>query len=194
MLVRKPGFAVAVMLCLGLGIGGVTAVFSVVNGVTVRREAQAVDPSFKVESVSTMQGFHSELTAHRRFLMAMLSVFAGVAFALAVIGIYGVVAFTVSMRVREMGIRIALGAQRPDILRLVLRHAAGLTLTGVAFGLLAAFALRKVIASQLFGISPLDPLTLGIGILLLSLVPMLACYLPARRAARTDPMEALRCE
>jgi len=161
---------------------------------TARREAQAVDPSFKVESVSTMEEFHSELTAHRRFLMAMLSVFAGVAFTLAVIGIYGVVAFTVSMRVRELGIRIALGAQRPDILRLVMKHAAGFTLTGVAFGLLAAVALRKVIASQLFGISPLDPLTLGIGILLVALVPMLACWIPAHRAARTDPMVALRYE
>jgi predicted permease len=161
---------------------------------TVRQEVRAVDGTFKIENMSTVEGHYGRLTALRRFLMALLATFAGVAFALAVIGIYGVVAFTVSMRAREMGIRIALGAQRPDILRLVLRHAAGLTLTGVAFGLLAAFALRKVIASQLFGISPLDPLTLGIGILLVSLVPMLACYLPARRAAKTDPMTALRCE
>jgi len=160
----------------------------------VQQEVRAVDASFKVESMSTMAASFSELTAHRRFLMAMLSVFAGVAFTLAVIGIYGVVAFTVSMRVRELGIRIALGAQRPDILRLVLKHAAELTLTGVAFGLLAALLLRKVIASQLFGVSPLDPLTLSVGILLVSLVPMLACYLPARRAARVDPMTVLRSE
>lgn len=161
---------------------------------TVQREAQSADASFKVEGVSTIEGFYSELTAHRRFLMAMLSVFAGVAFTLAVIGIYGVVAFTVSMRVREMGIRIALGAQRRDILRLVMRHAAGLTLTGVGFGLLGTLALRKIIASQLFGVSPLDSLTLAIGILLAVSVSSLACYIPARRAAGIDPMEALRHE
>ncbi len=160
----------------------------------VRREAQAVDGSSKIESMGTMAGSYSELTASRRFLMAMLTVFAAIAFTLAVVGIYGVVAFTVSMRVREMGIRIAFGAQRWDILRLVLKHAAGLILAGVAFGLLGAFALRKVIASQLFGISPLDPATLALGILLVVLVPLVACYLPARRAARIDPMVALRCE
>ena len=160
----------------------------------VRQEIQSVEGAFKTESMSTIDGFYSEITAYRRFLMAMLSAFAAVAFLLAVVGIYGVVAFTVSLRVREMGIRIAFGAQRRDILRLVLKHAASLIVAGVGFGLLGAFALGKVIASQLFGISPLDPLTLGIGVLLVTLVPLLACCLPARRAARTDPMAALRCE
>jgi predicted permease len=159
-----------------------------------RREAQSVDPSLKVESMSTIGGFFSELTAHRRFLMAMLSVFAAVAFTLAVIGIYGVVAFTVSLRVREMGIRIAFGAQRRDILRLVMKHAAGLILPGVGFGLLGAFVLRKVIASQLFGISPWDSVTVAAGILLVVVVPFIACYIPARRAAQVDPMAALRHE
>ena len=160
----------------------------------VQREAQSVDGALKVDSMATMEGCYSELTAHRRFLMAMLSVFAAVAFTLAVIGIYGVVSFTVSVRVREMGIRIAFGAQRQDVLRLVMKYAAGLTLTGVAFGLIAVIVLHKVIASQLFGISPLDPLTLVVGILLVALVPVLACCIPARRAARIDPMVALRCE
>ena len=160
----------------------------------IPQEVRSVDTSFKVENMSTIEGFYSELTAHRRFLMAMLSVFAAVAFTLAVVGIYGVVAFTVSLRVREMGIRIAFGAQRMDILRLVMKHAMGLILAGVGFGLVGAFALRKVIASQLFGISPLDPVTLAIGILLVVLVPLAACYLPARKAARVDPMAALRCE
>jgi putative ABC transport system permease protein len=161
---------------------------------TVRREAQSADASFKVESVSTIKGAYSEITAHQRFLMAMLSVFAGVAFTLAMIGVYGVVAFTVSMRVREMGIRIALGAQRRDILRLVVAQAVGLTLAGVGLGLLGTLALHKVIASQLFGVSSLDPTTLAAGILLAVSASLLACYLPARRAARIDPMEALRYE
>ncbi len=160
----------------------------------VRREAQSVDGSFKVESMGTIGGFFSELNAPRRFLMAMLSVFAAVAFTLAVVGIYGMVTFTVSLRVREMGIRIAFGAQRRDILRLVLRHAMGLILASVGFGLVGALALRKLIASQLFGISPLDPATLAVGILLIVLVPLAACYLPARRATRVDPMVALRYE
>ena len=158
----------------------------------VRREVRSVDESFKIEGMSTIEGFYSEITAHQRFLMAMLSVFAGVAFTLAVIGIYGVVAFTVSMQVREMGIRIALGAQRSNILRLVMTQAVGLTLTGIGLGLLGTLALRKVIASQLFGVSPLDPLTFATGILLVVSASLLACYLPARRAAKIDPMEALR--
>jgi putative ABC transport system permease protein len=160
----------------------------------VQREARSVDGSFKVESIGTIGGFFSELTAPRRFLMAILSVFAAVAFILAVVGIYGVVAFTVSLQVREMGIRIAFGARRWDILCLVLKHAVGLILAGVGFGLVGAFALRQVIASQLFGISPLDPVTLAAGILLVVLVPLVACYIPARRAAKTDPMVALRYE
>lgn len=161
---------------------------------TVRREAQAVDPSFKVESTGTMDGFYFELTAHRRFLMAMLSVFAAVAFTLAVVGVYGVLAFTTSMRVREVGIRMAFGARPRDVLRLFLQQAAGLVLASVGLGLLGVFVLRKILARQLFGISPLDPITLAGGIMLVVLVSLAACYLPARRAAQIDPMVALRDE
>lgn len=160
----------------------------------VRQEAQTLDGSFKVESLSTIEGLHSELTAPRRFLMAMLSVFAAVAFSLAAIGIYGVVAFTVSTRVHEMGIRIALGAHQADILRLVMRHGVSLTVTGVGLGLCGTVALQSILASQVFGISPLDPITIVVGVLVVVMVLLLACYFPARRAARIDPMVALRHE
>jgi ABC-type antimicrobial peptide transport system permease subunit len=160
----------------------------------VRKEIEAVDASYQVETVEDVQDLYADATASRRFLMVLLSVFAAVAFGLSVVGIYGVVAFTVSRRMREVGIRMALGARPSEIVTLILKQTMPLILIGLALGLTAAFGLRQVIASQLFGVSPLDPVTLAVGIAVVVAALLAACYLPARRAATADPMTALRCE
>ena len=128
----------------------------------------------------------------RRLTMALLGLFAGVALVLAVVGIYGVIAYSVAQRTQELGIRRALGAQHGDILRLVLGQALGLALAGVILGVGGALALTRVMTGLLFHVSPTDPATF-VGVALLFLfVALAASYLPARRAARIDPMEALR--
>jgi len=124
-----------------------------------------------------------------------LSGFFGVlALLLASIGLYGLMAYTVTRRTSEIGIRMALGAQRRNVLWLVLRETLVLVLFGVAIGLPLAFASTRLIASHLFGVTPNDPTTIAMATVLLVIVALLACYLPARRAARVDPMVALRCE
>jgi putative ABC transport system permease protein len=116
------------------------------------------------------------------------------ALALGIIGIYGVISYTVSQRKREIGIRLALGAQSSDVVQMVLAQGATMALVGVAIGIVAAFALTRWMASLLFGVTPHDPLTFGSVAALLTLVALLASYLPARRAMRVDPMVALRYE
>jgi putative ABC transport system permease protein len=132
--------------------------------------------------------------AARRFAMVLLGVFAAVALILASIGIYGVMSYAARQRTHEIGVRIALGAQRRDVLRLVLSEAARVTLVGIPIGLVAAALLAGLIKSLLFGVSATDPLTYAAVALLLSAVALLACYIPARRAAKVDPMVALRYE
>jgi putative ABC transport system permease protein len=124
----------------------------------------------------------------------LLGIFGGLALLLAAIGVYGVMAYTVAQRTREFGIRIALGAQHHDVLGLVARYGARLILAGVALGLLAAFAVTRLLAGLLFGVSDKDPVTFAFVALLLSGVALVACYLPARRATRVDPLAALRHE
>ena len=130
----------------------------------------------------------------RRFNLLLLGVFAGTALLLAVAGLYGVMAYSVSRRTAELGTRIALGATPGNVLRLVLWQGLVTALIGVAIGIAGAVVLTRTLRSFLFGLSPTDPLTFAAVALLLMLVGLLACYVPARRAARVDPMEALRYE
>jgi putative ABC transport system permease protein len=160
----------------------------------VRNEIRSVDPDQAVFAVATMEGLLAESIAKRRFVMLLLSVFAALALALAAIGIYGVIAYTVAQRTSEIGIRMALGAQPRDVLRLVLGHGLALTLIGVAIGLIAAFALTRLMSKLLFAVSATDPLTYVLITALLTIVALLACWIPARRATRVDPMVALRYE
>jgi putative ABC transport system permease protein len=136
----------------------------------------------------------STSVAPRRFIMMLIGLFAAVALMLTAVGIYGVVSFSVSQQTREIGIRIALGAPRRTVLGHVLRQGTVVALVGIAIGLAGSFGLTRLIANQLFGVSATDPTTFVIVATLLMLVTLTACYLPARRATKVDPMAALRHE
>jgi len=132
--------------------------------------------------------------AQPRQTMFLLGIFAATAFVLAVVGIYGMIAYAVAQRTQELGIRVALGAARSDILRLVIGHGMGIALTGIVIGALASLALTRVMSSQLYQISATDPLTFALSALLFAFVALVASYVPARRAAAIDPSDALRYE
>src|SRR4029077_17356745 len=142
----------------------------------------------------TMEEVVSNSFAARRLSMILLSVFAALALVLACVGIYGVISCLVGQRTREIGVRMALGAERSDVLRLVIGHGARMALIGVAIGIIAALGLTHLMANQLFGVSAHDPLTFAGVAVLLIIVAVAACYMPARRATRVDPMIALRHE
>jgi predicted permease len=171
-----------------------TAVSPEVLQEPVRREIQAVDPDLPVFGVRSLRSIISDSLAPRRFAMQILGFFAATAMLLAAIGIYGVMAYFVSQRVREIGVRMALGAQRADVMKLIVWKGMSLALAGVTLGLVATLGLTRMIAGLLFGVSATDPLTLAVFAALLALVAFLANYLPASRAAKVDPMVALRYE
>jgi predicted permease len=161
---------------------------------SVRRAVEEIDPREVVYNVQTMEEVVSNSFAARRLSMILLGVFAALALVLACVGVYGVISYLVGQRTHEIGVRMALGAQRGDVLRLVIGHGARMALTGVAIGVGAALGLTRLMANQLFGVSAHDPLTFAGVALLLIIVAVAACYIPARRALRVDPIIALRCE
>jgi putative ABC transport system permease protein len=161
---------------------------------SVRRATADVDKSAAVSDVRTMDRIVSETVTQPRFNLVLLGVFSGIALVLSAAGIYGVTAYSVTQRTHEFGIRMALGAQVGDVLRMILKQGLHLILVGIGIGLLAAFALTRLLRTLLLGVSVTDPLTFVAISILLTLVALLACYIPARRATKVDPLVALRYE
>jgi predicted permease len=160
----------------------------------VTREIRAFDPDLAVSDVRTLRQVVDTSVAQPRFTMLLLGVFGAVALVLAAVGVYGVLSFAVAQRTRELGIRVALGARRADIVRLVLRHGLGLAGAGVALGVAGALGATRALSALLYGVSPTDPLTFGVIALVLLGVSAAATLAPARRATRADPMGVLRAE
>lgn len=163
-------------------------------GYLLRSAIKGIGGEHVMSRTQTMEQIISDSLASQRFSMTVLGSFAMLALLLASVGIYGVVSYLVGQRTQEIGVRVALGARRSDVLRMILGNGMKMTLAGVVLGLSAAFGLTHLIASLLFGVSATDPTTFGVVTVLLVLVALAACYLPARRATRVDPMVALRYE
>jgi ABC-type lipoprotein release transport system permease subunit len=158
----------------------------------VAREVHAVDPDLPIYKMMTMEARVAASLSERRFSMLMLACFAGLAFGLAAIGVYGIMSYLVDQGTRELGIRLALGAAPRDLLTLVLRHGLGITAAGVFFGLAGAVALTRFMQTLLFGVEPRDPWVFAAVALMLTMVAIVAVYLPARRASGVDPAMLLR--
>jgi predicted permease len=160
----------------------------------IKRELASLDATVAMSRVSTMEEVAAQSVAGQRFNMLLVGLFAGLGLLLASVGIYGVVSYSVAQRTHELGIRIALGARSANVIRLILRHGLALALTGVALGAGVSFGLTRLLKGFLFGVSATDPLTFIAVALLLTLVALAACWIPARRATKVDPMIALRYE
>jgi putative ABC transport system permease protein len=162
---------------------------------SVQDQVWATDPSEVFWITGTVEEFLQELTYRTpEFGVSLSAPIAGIALLLVVVGVFSVTAYTVSLRTQEIGVRMALGAQQSDVLRMVLRHGFALIAAGLVIGLLASVGLTRFLASQIWGVSATDPWTFGIVALFLFLTGLVACYLPARRATEVDPLVALRYE
>ena len=183
---QSPTYALAILVRTAGAVPGL--------GDAIAREVGSVDADLPLYSVRTMEELIGGAVAEQRFLMRLLAAFGIAAVAIALVGIYGVMAYTVSRRTREIGIRMAIGAQREDVSRMIVRQGLRLTAGGLAVGMLSALGLSRQITSQLFGVQPADPATLASVLALMVVVSLAAAYLPARRAARVDPLMVLRAE
>jgi putative ABC transport system permease protein len=161
---------------------------------SIRREVTALDPDLPVFDVGSLSGQIDRTLSQQRMAAALLSASALLALILASVGVYGVLTYSVARRTREIGIRIALGAERSSILRTVLRDGMALVGLGLVLGLACALVLSRLVAGFIFGISPTDSVTFAGITAVLGLVALLACYVPARKASRIDPLSALRHE
>jgi putative ABC transport system permease protein len=160
----------------------------------VQREIRSLDPNQPVSDVRTMDQVMAEWVSRSRFNTLLLGLFAGLATLLSAVGIFGVMNYSVALRTRELGLRLAIGAQPRQVLLLVLKQGLVLTIVGLVVGLAAAFALTRLLSGLLFGVEAIDLSTFTMISFLLVTVSLLACYLPARRAMRIDPLQALRYE
>jgi putative ABC transport system permease protein len=161
---------------------------------TVRKAVWEIDKDQPVSNIRTMEDILAESVARQRFSMLLFGIFAALALVLAAVGIYGEMSYSVAQRTREIGLRMALGAQRSDVLKIVVGQGLKLVLIGVVFGLVAAFILTRLRSSLLFGVSATDPITfISISLALIS-VAVLSSFIPAHRATKVDPMVALRAE
>jgi ABC-type antimicrobial peptide transport system permease subunit len=160
----------------------------------IRNAVRAVDPNQPIYDAKTMQERVNESLLGRRFLVVLLSVFAGLALALSALGLYGVINYGVKLRFREIGIRMALGAQRGDVLQMILRQGMRIAAAGLVLGVIGVFIAGRALSSLLYQVSLFNPVTFLTTSVLLAVTVLLATYLPARRAARLDPMRTLREE
>ena len=161
---------------------------------SIRGVVASIDRNQPVANIKTLGDVIADTVAPRKFNMMLFTLFAVIAMLLAALGIYGVMAYSVAERTHEVGIRMALGAQKSDVLGLIIRKGMSITLIGIAVGLAIAFALTRLMATLLFGVTPTDAMTFAAVSAFVMLVALFACYIPARRATKVDPLVALRYE